>query len=136
MDEAAVLSMRPPAVALYGLTKTYEDKVAVNALNLVVPEGEFYGFLGPNGAGKTTMVRMLTTLLMPTGGQALVADHDVARDPHRAADSGGGLRVVRAQFGDVVRPALGGRAAGEGEGGGGEPKEAGRLHGGLQRVCG
>ena len=54
---------------------------AVDGVDLEVAEGEIYGFLGPNGAGKTTTVRMLTTLLQPTGGRAIVAGHDVASDP-------------------------------------------------------
>src|SRR5918998_5981249 len=54
---------------------------AVDGIDLRVEGGEIYGFLGPNGAGKTTTVRMLTTLLAPTGGRAEVAGHDVARDP-------------------------------------------------------
>ena len=49
----------------------------MRGIDLEVPEGEIYGFLGPNGAGKTTTVRMLTTLLLPTGGSATVAGHDV-----------------------------------------------------------
>jgi ABC-2 type transport system ATP-binding protein len=54
---------------------------AVQGIDLAVAPGEVYGFLGPNGAGKTTTVRMLVTLLRPTGGRALVAGHDVAREP-------------------------------------------------------
>jgi ABC-2 type transport system ATP-binding protein len=50
-------------------------------VDLQVAEGEIVGFLGPNGAGKTTTLRMLTTLLSPTSGRALVAGHDVAKDP-------------------------------------------------------
>ena len=51
------------------LTRTFGNLVAVNSINLTVEEGEVFGFLGPNGAGKSTAVRMLTTLLKPTGVQ-------------------------------------------------------------------
>src|SRR5438270_732591 len=54
---------------------------AVRGIDLTVREGEILGFLGPNGAGKTTTLRMLTTLLAPTGGAATVAGHDLAADP-------------------------------------------------------
>ena len=54
--------------------------VAVAGIDLEVAEGEIYAFLGPNGAGKTTTVRMLTTLLMPTGGEAKVAGFDVVKE--------------------------------------------------------
>jgi ABC-2 type transport system ATP-binding protein len=57
--------------------------VAVAGVDLEVQEGQIYAFLGPNGAGKTTTVRMLTTLLRPTGGTATVAGHDVV---HEASD--------------------------------------------------
>jgi len=60
----------------------------VAGIDLKVAEGEIYGFLGPNGAGKTTTVRMLCTLLRPTGGQATVAGHDVL------ADSAGVRRAI------------------------------------------
>ena len=64
------------------LAREFEGGIkAVDGVDLEVAEGEIYGFLGPNGAGKTTMVRMLTTLLMPTGGNATVAGHDVVADP-------------------------------------------------------
>jgi ABC-2 type transport system ATP-binding protein len=53
---------------------------AVDGVDLIVERGEVYGFLGPNGAGKSTTVRMLATLLRPTGGRALVAGHDVVSE--------------------------------------------------------
>ncbi len=63
-----------------GLERTFGAKRAVDGVDLEVAEGEIYGFLGPNGAGKSTMVKMLCTLLLPTGGHAVVAGHDVATD--------------------------------------------------------
>lgn len=73
----------PPdtAVATFGLTRTFGQKVAVNGLNLAVKRGEFFGFLGPNGAGKSTTIKMLVGLLRPTAGAAWVAGVDVWRDP-------------------------------------------------------
>jgi ABC-2 type transport system ATP-binding protein len=71
-----------PAIEVEGLEREFRGGiVAVAGVDLQVAEGEIYGFLGPNGAGKTTMVRMLTTLLLPTGGRASVAGHDIATDP-------------------------------------------------------
>jgi ABC-2 type transport system ATP-binding protein len=65
------------SVQTSNLTKRYGDTVAVDALDLAVPEGTVYGFLGPNGAGKTTTMRMLTSLVRPTSGSATVAGVDV-----------------------------------------------------------
>src|SRR5213078_4112997 len=56
---------------------------AVDGIDLAVAPGEIYGFLGPNGAGKSTTVHMLTTLLPPTAGRALVAGFDVVREGPR-----------------------------------------------------
>jgi ABC-2 type transport system ATP-binding protein len=68
------------AIETRDLARRYDDVVAVAGVDLEVDEGEIYAFLGPNGAGKTTTVRMLTTLLRPTGGSATVAGHDVVRE--------------------------------------------------------
>lgn len=56
-----------------GLTKRFDEHVAVDGLSLDIAEGEVFGFLGPNGAGKTTTVRMLTSLIAPSAGSAVVA---------------------------------------------------------------
>ena len=70
------------AIETHQLAREFEGGIkAVDGVDLEVAGGEIYGFLGPNGAGKTTMVRMLTTLLRPTGGRAMVAGFDVAEDP-------------------------------------------------------
>jgi ABC-2 type transport system ATP-binding protein len=66
-----------PALETRDLTRCFGGTVAVDAINLRVETGEIYGFLGPNGAGKSTMVRMLTTLLLPSEGTASVAGFDV-----------------------------------------------------------
>ena len=73
----------PPASAISaeGLRRSFGDVEAVAGVDLDIPTGEIYGFLGPNGAGKSTTVRMLCTLLTPTGGTASVAGHDVAERP-------------------------------------------------------
>ena len=62
------------------LSKTFDSFTAVDRLTLDIAEGEVFGFLGPNGAGKTTTVRMLTSLIAPTSGSALVAGHRVGQD--------------------------------------------------------
>ena len=70
-----------------GLTKRFNNILAVDNLTLEVRQGEVFGFLGPNGAGKTTTVRLLTSLIAPTAGTAWVNDHQlgVADDAVRAS---------------------------------------------------
>ncbi len=63
------------------LVRTFGDLRAVDGIDMTVNAGEIFGFLGPNGAGKSTAVRMLTTLLRPTSGRAIVAGFDVATHP-------------------------------------------------------
>jgi len=64
-----------------GLTKVYGQQVAVNHLNLIIQQGEIFGFLGPNGAGKTTSLLMLLGLSEPTSGKARVCGFDPTREP-------------------------------------------------------
>ena len=70
----------PTAIAVEHIVKRYGDFEAVKDVNFSVAEGEIFGLLGPNGAGKSTLIRMMTTLIPLTGGKALVAGHDVARE--------------------------------------------------------
>ncbi len=67
------------AIVVEGLTKSFGDVHALRGIDLVVPRGTVLGVLGPNGAGKTTAVRILTTLLLPDSGRALVEGRDVVR---------------------------------------------------------
>jgi ABC-2 type transport system ATP-binding protein len=76
-----------PAIEATGLTKTYGSTRVLRAVDLHVAPGSVFSLLGPNGAGKTTMVRILSTLLRPDGGQARVAGFDVVRDRHRVRRS-------------------------------------------------
>lgn len=68
------------------LVKQYNSLTAVNGISLEVTLGELFGFLGPNGAGKTTTIKVLTTLLKPTSGRAMVAGYDVLREPGKVRD--------------------------------------------------
>src|SRR3954465_4875800 len=70
------------AIYAEGLVKTFGKVHALDGVDLNVPEGTVLGLLGPNGAGKTTAVRVLTTLLRPDSGKAVVAGVDVLKQPN------------------------------------------------------
>ncbi|MDE2516732.1 MAG: ABC transporter ATP-binding protein [Rhodospirillales bacterium] len=70
----------PPAIAVTGLTKRYDQVLAVDAIDFTVERGATFGLLGGNGAGKTTTIAMLLALLIPTAGSIRVLGHDMARD--------------------------------------------------------
>ncbi len=70
-----------PAIVARDLAKRYGTLEAVRGISFEVATGEIVGFLGPNGAGKTTAVRILSTVIAPTGGSARVLGHDVVTDP-------------------------------------------------------
>ena len=92
------------AIHTEGLTRTFGELRAVDALSIAIPRGEIYGFLGPNGAGKSTLVRILCTLLLPSAGRATVAGHDVASDANRVR-----LRIGAALQASAVDPKQSGR---------------------------
>ena len=66
------------------VTRSYGSKVAVNKLDLHIPQGEVFAFLGPNGAGKTTSIKMMVGLLQPTSGTVEIAEYNVVKQPRLA----------------------------------------------------
>lgn len=98
--------MSAPAIRTEGLTKRFRSgQVAVNGIDLAVPQGAVYGFLGPNGSGKTTTIRMLLGLARPTSGEAFLLDQ-------RMPDEGANVlpRVGALVEGPAFHPYLSGRA--------------------------
>jgi ABC-2 type transport system ATP-binding protein len=79
-------------ISAHGLSRSFDGRLAVEALTFHVPEGKLFALLGPNGAGKTTTVRMLLGLIGPTSGSATVAGHTIGADPRAS-------RAVRAACG-------------------------------------
>src|ERR1700691_3552172 len=71
----------PAAIAVENIVKRYGTFEAVSGVSFEVADGEIFGLLGPNGAGKSTLIRMMTTLIPITAGRAIIAGHDVAREP-------------------------------------------------------
>jgi ABC-2 type transport system ATP-binding protein len=72
----------PPAIKVEKIVKRYGDFEAVKGVDFQVAEGEIFGLLGPNGAGKSTLIRMMTTLIPITAGKAIIAGHDVEKEPN------------------------------------------------------
>jgi len=70
-------------IQTHNLTKEFNGTLAVERLSLEVGEGEVFGFLGPNGAGKTTTIRMLTSLIAPTSGGAIVNGYSIGKDDRK-----------------------------------------------------
>src|SRR5690606_5209221 len=76
-DPAAIVSIR-------GLTKHFDDTVAAENISLDIRRGSIVGIVGPNGAGKTTTLSMVTGMLRPDAGSALIEGHDIWRSPAEA----------------------------------------------------
>lgn len=68
------------AIVTKNLTKKYKDKIAVNSINLSINKGEIYGLLGVNGAGKSTTIKMLSCLIKPTSGDAVLNGYSIVND--------------------------------------------------------
>ena len=69
------------AIQTVGLSRSFDDFVAVDGIDLSIEDGELFSLLGPNGAGKTTTIKMLCCLLRPTSGTASIMGHDIREDP-------------------------------------------------------
>jgi ABC-2 type transport system ATP-binding protein len=70
-----------PTIKIEGLRHSYGERPALKGVSFDVQPGEIFGLLGPNGSGKTTLFRILSTLMLPTSGRALIAGFDPARQP-------------------------------------------------------
>src|SRR5215472_4223616 len=71
------------AIEVSGLRHSYGERAALKGVSFNVRPAEIFGLLGPNGSGKTTLFRILSTLMIPGGGRAVVAGYDAANDPGR-----------------------------------------------------
>ncbi len=90
------------AVQTTGLTRQYEDLVAVNHLSFSANTGTIFGLLGPNGAGKSTLIKMLTTLLPPTSGTALIDGFDIVKQPRQVRRRIGYVSQMLSADGDLT----------------------------------
>jgi ABC-2 type transport system ATP-binding protein len=90
------------SVEVKGLTRTFQSLTAVNGITFDVRSGEMFGLVGPDGAGKTTVIRMLTGILSPTSGTALVSGHDIVRSPDLVKKQIGYLSQRFSLYGDLT----------------------------------
>ncbi|HEY1657109.1 MAG TPA: ABC transporter ATP-binding protein [Candidatus Sulfotelmatobacter sp.] len=81
--DSEVTRAAAPAISVQNLVHRYEERTALNGISFDVRPAELFGLLGPNGSGKTTLFRILSTLMVPTGGRATIIGCDVAEDPAR-----------------------------------------------------
>lgn len=93
-----------PAIAVQtiDLTRQYEDLIAVNHLSFSATTGTIFGLLGPNGAGKSTLIKMLTTLLPPTSGTALIDGFDIVKQPRQVRRRIGYVSQMLSADGDLT----------------------------------
>jgi len=90
------------AVETIDLTRQYEDLIAVNHLSFSANTGTIFGLLGPNGAGKSTLIKMLTTLLPPTSGTALIDGFDIVKQPRQVRRRIGYVSQMLSADGDLT----------------------------------
>jgi ABC-2 type transport system ATP-binding protein len=73
----------PAVISVQDVVHRYDDRTALSGVSFQVRSAELFGLLGPNGSGKTTLFRILSTLMVPSGGRAMILGNDVAKDPNR-----------------------------------------------------
>jgi ABC-2 type transport system ATP-binding protein len=77
-----VRALATPVIEVDNLRHDYDGRTALDGVSFFVDHAEIFGLLGPNGSGKTTMFRILSTLMLPSSGRAVIMGHDAARDPN------------------------------------------------------
>jgi ABC-2 type transport system ATP-binding protein len=82
VEPIAAAGIAVPAIRIAGITHRYGERVALRNVSFDVPRGEIFGLLGPNGSGKTSLFRILSTLMLPSGGSAQIMGADITRDPN------------------------------------------------------
>src|ERR1051326_5544908 len=80
-SDPQVVAQSTPVISVRDLAHRYGDRMALDGVSFDVRSAELFGLLGPNGSGKTTLFRILSTLMIPTSGRALVMGYDAAQDP-------------------------------------------------------
>ncbi|MDP2207537.1 MAG: ABC transporter ATP-binding protein [Bacteroidota bacterium] len=90
------------AIDIRGLTKKFDDIIAVNDFNLTIQQGEMFGLVGPDGAGKTTLFRMLTGILLPTSGEAELLGFDLIKQTKEINKEIGYLSQRFSLYGDLT----------------------------------
>src|ERR1700722_15913459 len=92
----------PAAIQTIEITRRYDSLVAVDHLDFSAAAGSIFGLLGPNGAGKSTLIKMLTTLLPPSSGTAMVAGFDIAKKPAAVRSNIGYVAQAVSADGDLT----------------------------------
>lgn len=83
MAELTIPAGDPAVISVQDVVHRYDDRTALSGVSFQVRSAELFGLLGPNGSGKTTLFRILSTLMVPSGGRAMILGNDVAKDPNR-----------------------------------------------------
>jgi ABC-2 type transport system ATP-binding protein len=90
------------AIDARDLSKAFHSVVAVDGVTLAIKRGEVFGLVGPDGAGKSTLIRLLTTVLTPSGGDAFIFGHSIVSDPHAIKPRIGYMSQQFSLYGDLT----------------------------------